>query len=232
MVKRRRLQKRRYIAALIITIIIFAMGFLAGLVLDAERTEYLTEQSNQQRVQYSSLQLQYQLIEEITRDGDCLAMRNTFDQNVKNLEEARIRLESYSQDTTTQRENYDLLAREYTHAQIRYYLLAQNIQRLCGEEVSSILYFYTDGEDCSQCDDQAFILTYLKQLIGDKLLVFSFNSQLAAEEPTIQLLMNRYQVNTYPTIVVNEAVYEGLQSKEEILDDLCMWYSREYDFCE
>lgn len=226
---RRTLRKRRYIAAFFITLLIFILGFLGGIVLDGERASYINSQATQQRVEYSSLQLQYQLIDEIRQDGDCAALQTTFNQNIKSLENSRIRLESYQQDSATNEQEYQVLAREYTHAQMRYYLLAQSIQNLCDSEISSILYFY--DQNCSECDNQAFVLTYLKRLIGDNLLVFSFNRELAQQEPTIQLLMNRYQIEDFPSIVVNGQTYQGLQSRNKLLDELCAGYSEEHEFC-
>lgn len=227
---RRTLRKRRYIAAFVITLLIFTLGFLAGIVLDGQRAEYLGEQAEQQQVEYSSVQLQYQLIQEIRNDGDCSAIRTTFNQNIKNLENTRLRLEGFQEDSATNEQEYEVLAREYTHAQIRYYLLAQSIQDLCGAEISNILYFYEP--ECSECDNQAFVLTYLKRVIGDKLLVFSFNRELAEQEPTIQLLMNRYQIQEFPSIVVNGELYEGYQPRQTVLENLCAWYQDDQEFCE
>lgn len=225
------MQKRRYIAAFMITALIFTLGFFAGLVIDAKRAEFLMDAYNQQRIEYGSLQLQYQLIEEITRDGDCEALTRTFEQNINNLENARIRLETYQQDATLNEAEFNMLSREYTHAQIRYYLLAQRTQKLCGEDIATILYFYSDSANCPRCEDQAFILTYLKRLMGDRVLIFSFNTLIADEEPTIRLLMNRHEVEAFPTIVINQEPFPGLTTREQALNELCDWFQEEHSFC-
>ena len=229
--KRKKMQKRRYLAAFAITALIFTLGFFAGLVIDSQRAEYLMSAYNEQRIEYGSIQLQYQLIEQITRDGDCEALTATFEQNINNLENARIRLETYQQDATLNEAEFNLLSREYTHAQIRYYLLAERTQELCGEDIATILYFYSDSAQCPDCEDQAFVLTYLKRLMQDRLLVFSFNSLMVEEEPTIRLLMNRYEITEFPTIVVNQEVYAGLTTRNELLENLCDWFREEHSFC-
>lgn len=232
MVKRTPLQKRRYLAAFAITTLIFALGFFAGLVLENQRSDFLADAYNQQRVDYSSTQLQAQLIEEITRDGDCAALIKTFEQNINNLESARVRLETFAEDATVKEHEFNILSREYTHAQIRYYLLAQRTQEICGEDAATILYFYTDSSECDDCEDQAFVLNYLKRVMQDKLLIFSFNEQLADEEPAIRLLMNRHNITQYPSIVINEEAQAGYQSRGEVQEELCSWYREDHSFCE
>ncbi|MFT4250486.1 MAG: hypothetical protein ACMXYD_03940 [Candidatus Woesearchaeota archaeon] len=228
---RKELKKRRYVAAFLITGLIFLLGFFAGLVIESQRTTYLAETYNQQRVEYSSMQLQHQLIEQIAQDGDCAALRTTFEQNINNLESARVRLETFQEDATLKQEDFLVLSREYTHAQIRYYLLAQKTQELCGEEAATILYFYTETSDCPRCEDQAFVLTYLKRVLQQDLLIFSFNERLATTEPTIQLLMNRHNVTEYPTIVVNEEPLAGFVSRNELEQTLCEWYPTTNALC-
>ena len=229
--KRTQLRKRRYLAAFVITALIFVLGFLAGLVIESQRTAYLAEAYNQQRIEYSSLQVQQQLIEEITRDEDCQALQKIFEQNINNLESARLRLETFQDAATLRKGEFEMLAREYTHAQIRYYLLAQRNQELCGKDAATILYFYTETADCPRCEDQAFVLTYLKRLAQDKLLIFSFNEQLAEQEPSIQLLVNRYAVEEYPSIVINNELRSGFTPRNDILEEICGWYQEEHSFC-
>ena len=230
--KRSTLKKRRYIAAFIITALIFVLGFFAGLVIEGQRSAYLEDTYQQQRVEYSSMQLQQQLIEEIAKEENCQALQRTFDQNIKNLENARVRLESFQQDATLKQDDFDALAREYTHAQIRYYLLAQKNQELCGEDAATVLYFYSADENCPQCEDQAFVLTYLKRVMDEKLLIFSFNEMLRDQEPTIQILMNRYNITEFPAVVVNEQMHQGYIGRNNLTDELCGWFDQEHDFCQ
>lgn len=231
MVKRTPLQKRRYLAAFAITALIFVLGFFAGLVLENQRSDFLADAYNQQRVDYSSMQLQHQLIEEIARDEDCAALTKTFEQNINSLESARVRLETFAEDATVKEQEFNLLSREYTHAQIRYYLLAQKTQEICGEDAATILYFYTDSSECSECENQAFVLNYLKRVMQDKLLIFSFNEQLADQEPAIRLLMNRHNITEFPSIVINNEPYGGYQSRDVVQSELCSWYSEDHSFC-
>ena len=229
--KRTQIKKRRYIAAFLITALIFILGFFAGLVIESQRSAYLQDTYQQQQVEYNSMQLQQLLIDEISRDENCAALRTTFDNNIRNLESARVRLETFQEDATLKEAEFDTLAREYTHAQIRYYLLAQRTQEICGEEAATVLYFYTGETACPLCDDQAFVLTYLKRVMDDKLLIFSFNEQLAEQEPAIQILMNRHNITEFPTIVVNDEPYPGFVSRNQLRDELCDWFREDHAFC-
>ena len=110
-------------------------------------------------------------------------------------------------------------------------MLAKKTQELCGNDVVTVLYFFQDKEKCPTCDDQSFILTYLKKLMGDKLLIFSFNSNVADQEPAIMMVENQYNVTKFPTVIVNSKKLEGLTAKDKVLRDVCDNFKNSYDFC-
>lgn len=227
---RQRAKKGRYVAAFVITAVIFGIGLMLGIIIEGERTEYLTEAYRAQSMEYNSIQLQYQLIEQITREQDCEALKLTFEQNLNDLENARLRIERFQQDATIHEDEFLRLSREYTQAQIRYYLLAQRNQEICGEDAATVLFFRTDSE-CPRCDDQAFVLTYLKRVMEENLLVFSFNERLADSEPAVRLLMNQHGITEFPSIVVNGNTTSGFVSRENLTTTLCSWFDEEHGFC-
>jgi hypothetical protein len=51
------------------------------------------------------------------------------------------------------------------------------------------------------------VLTYLKAIFGQSLLIFSLDEQL--EEPMIQLIKKNYQVTSFPTLIVEDTPIVG-----------------------
>lgn len=230
--ERKKIKKQRYIAAFAITLLIFALGLMMGLVMESKRVDYITNTANKQRLDYTSLQLQYQFIDQLTQEKDCNAILKTFDNNLKSLDEIRVKIEEYTIDSTLREDDFHLLSREYTIAQLRYYLLAEKTKDTCNNDIVTALYFYSDEKNCPRCKDQGFILTYMKNRMEDNLLIFSLNHQLATEEPLIQMMLDRYNVTQYPTIVIDDEIFDEPIDKVTALTEVCQRYEQNYTFCE
>ena len=226
----RSLSKDKYIMAGAITLGVFLLGLFLGLAIEGKRVNYIESIGRKQNLDFSSLQLQYAFIDQLSQENNCLAVQKTFEQNINNLESTRIRLENFDRDATLNRNELDILKNEYILAQIRYWLLAERTRKLCGSDIVSILYFFSDESECPDCEKQAFVLTYLKKRFKDKLLIFSFDSKFY-DEPMIPLLKNTYNVTSYPTIVIENHPKSGFQDKDIILNELCSYYREKTEEC-
>lgn len=231
MVKLRSISKDKYIIAGLITIGIFLLGLFLGLAIEGKRVNYIESVSKKQNLEFSSLQLQYAFIDQLSQEKDCLAVQKTFEQNINNLESTRIRLENFDRDATLNKNELDILKNEYLLAQIRYWLLAERTRDLCGSDIISVLYFFSDEKECPDCDKQAFVLTYLKKRFKDRLLIFSFDSKFEQEQ-MVSLLKNTYGIGKFPTIVIEGEPKSGFQSKEAILKEICGYYREKPDDCK
>lgn len=226
----RSLSKDKYIIAGAITLGIFLLGLFLGLAIEGKRVNYIESAGKKQNLDFSSLQLQYAFIDQLSQEKNCLAVQKTFEQNINNLESTRIRLENFDRDATLNKNELDILKNEYILAQIRYWLLAERTRELCGADVVSILYFFSDEKECPDCEKQAFVLTYLKKKFRDKLLIFSFDSKFE-DEPMMPLLKNTYNVSSYPTIVIEGKPKARFQDKDTILNELCSYYKEKIEDC-
>lgn len=226
----RGLNKERYIAAGAITLGVFILGLLLGLLIEGKRVSYIESMSRKQNLDFSSLQLQYAFIDQLSQEKNCLAVQKTFEQNINNLESTRIRLENFDTDAKINKDDFDLLKNEYLLAQIRYWLLAKRTRDLCDADIVNILYFFSDQKECPDCEKQAFVLTYLKKKFKDRLLIFSFDSKFEAE-PMVPLLKNTYNVGRYPTVVVEDTPYAGFRDKDSLLREICGIYKQKPKEC-
>ena len=226
----RSLSKDKYIIAGAITLGIFLLGLFLGLAIEGKRVNYIESVSRRQNLDFSSLQLQYAFIDQLSQEKNCLAVQNTFEQNINNLESTRIRLENFDREATLNKNELDLLKNEYLLAQIRYWLLAERTRDVCGADIVNVLYFFSDEKECHDCERQAFVLTYLKKKFKDKLLIFSFDSKFESE-PLIPLLKKTYNVSMYPTIVIEGKPKIQFQDKDTILKEICSYYKEKPEDC-
>ncbi|MBI2652295.1 hypothetical protein HYX00_02410 [Candidatus Woesearchaeota archaeon] len=226
----RNLSRDKYIIAGAITLGIFFLGLFLGLAIEGKRVNYIESVSRRQNLDFSSLQLQYAFIDQLSQEKNCLAVQKTFEQNINNLESTRIRLENFDLDAKLNKNELDVLKREYVLAQIRYWMLAKTTKKLCNTDIVNILYFFSDEKECNDCDKQAFVLTYLKKKFKDKLLIFSFDSKFESE-PMISLLKKTYNATNYPTLVIEEKPKNGFQDKDTILKEVCSYYKEKNEDC-
>src|SRR3989344_3162009 len=117
----RRISKNNYLLAGAITIGIFLLGLFLGLAIEGKRVNYIESVSKKQNLEFSSLQLQYAFIDQLSLEKNCMAVQKTFEQNINSLESTRIRLENFDRDATLNKNELEILKNEYVLAQIRYW---------------------------------------------------------------------------------------------------------------
>lgn len=217
----REINKQIYVITAIITLGIFLLGLFLGLYVDSKRIQYIQNEGKQQRSDFNSLQLQYQFIDQLSSEKNCPAVLKTFDTSLKELEKTRERLEAYTEQSKIDKEDYEALRREYTIAQLNYFLLAKKAKEICDANISIILYFYAAKQDCPDCIEQGFVLDYLKRIYKDRLLIFALDGKMT-EEPMIELLMTSYGITTYPGLVIEDKTQNGFTEKNKVSELICL----------
>jgi hypothetical protein len=222
--------KGKYLLAGVLTTLIFLLGMMLGLVIEGKRADYLQNQANSQKLDFISLQLQYQLITELSQQKNCPAVTATFESYLKELMRTEERLIEYEKDSTVGKEEFNILKKEYAQAQVNYWMLAQKTKEICSNDFITILYFYAPSEQCKDCDNQGFVLTYLKQKLKDKILIFSFDSNFK-EEPLIGMLIKTFGIQEYPALVIEDKTINGFQDSDAIMKKLCPLYKEKPEAC-
>lgn len=108
------------------------------------------------------------------------------------------------------------LKEPYFLLEIRHYLLMQEAKDRCGADFDLILYFYSnDNQQCLQCNDQGYVLSYLQSKIGyDKIKLYSFD--IRSESPSVRTLIDLHEASEVPWIVINDISYNKFLSLEEV----------------
>ncbi len=225
----RKLSTKKYIAAFIITLIVFSLGFILGIIIDKVRSSYVSTVLTQQKVESDSIQLQYLYLTTQNTTGNCPAIREILNTNLKSLSRSLSRLISYKDRAVYKQEDFILTHRQYILEEIKYWTLAGEIKKSCNEDFVRVLFFFS--ENCDDCDPQSFILDYYKKLLEDKLLVFTFDTRLEAEEPLLKTLMTQYNITIYPSIVVETTKYGGLKDTEALKEIICNNYEKKPEGC-
>jgi hypothetical protein len=208
----RKLSKKKYLAAFVITLLVFTLGMLTGLLIEHaqvsnSRTIILEEKANLQ-----SLQLQQQFI--MSGETNCQALEGLITYNIDNLGEKIAYIETYNKKGIFNEEEFKMSLREYFLTEIQFLSTLDKIEKECGKEVVKVIYFYDD-----QPTNQGAVLDYLKKRYGSQVLVFSFDSNVK-EEPMIHVLMKTYNVTEFPSVVIDGTLYSGQTSVDDLIPQI------------
>lgn len=200
---------------------VFVLGLLIGIVVEGKRVQLSQDVSQEAKIDVGSLQLQYAFIDQLSQLGHCAEFEKAFDKNLETLETARIKLANYQVDATVNKREFELLQRSYIISQVEYLLLSMKAKNLCKTDVVNVIYFFS--KECDLCDDQSFLLTFMKQKFGDRLFLFGFDTSFG-KEPLLDLLVSTYNVDEYPAVIIENQKYVGFLSKENLTSTLCAAY--------
>jgi len=214
MVIERTISTRKYLLAFILTLLIFSGGIMIGIVFENARLSSAEQITLQEKVSLRSLQLQQNYIESgIT---DCKTLNTILENNINELGKKVGVIIEYEKKALFNPEEFNLQLQDYFLTEIQFYFLAKEINTKCPLNNVKILYFYDENKD----DTQGDILAYLKKRFGGKLLIFSLNSQFP-QEPMIGTLLTYYNITQYPAMAIEEKVYQGHRTTEQLLEDIC-----------
>ncbi len=114
------------------------------------------------------------------------------------------------------------LKKYYSLLQIKDFILMQKIKDRCGSTQNngglSIMYFYSNKGDCSDCEKEGFVLTKLREDYPElRVYSFDYNLDLSA----LQTLVSIYNIEkNLPAVLINDRAYYGFKSVDEIKEAL------------
>lgn len=228
----RSISKQRFVIAGIITILIFALGLLLGMLFDYERVQSLEEKYYENELDYRSLQLQFSFLDFTQYDeNSCAAFEVAMKNSVSELSDSLEKVEQYENSANTQQDSFELIQRRYILDNIRYWMVVEEAKEVCDINRLGVLYFYST-DNCPSCPDQGVILTYYKKKYGDSLLVFPIDVDNVANEPILEVMMGRFNITSIPSIVVDGETYPGVISKSELAPIICDGLGLKKQECE
>jgi len=205
--KKRDVKWKNVILALLFTIIIFIAGLFLGNQLIHNKYNYLQKAQEDMWLQTQSINLHYEIISE----DPCKSTNSTF--LVRELDVMGQRLEHLETIYGKSSQQILSLKQQYSHIQIQHWLIQKEIKKNCNISKDLILYFYSN-ENCPKCERQGEVLSALKAIYKDDVLIYSHDSAL--NDPASITLRQIYNVVDYPTIVYNENVFRDLVSLNQL----------------
>jgi hypothetical protein len=200
-------QKNVFWEALLVTILIFGIGILAGFFLENMRTNQINSLFQQSEVDLLDIRLQNEIYSDLEFDCD-IAIEENLNFANRIYEEAQ-KLEKYleasrfSEEIILQHKKYDLL-------RIMLLLNSEKIIQKCDDSYSEVVYFYNleTEELTAKAKQNVFskILLEVKEEFGGKVLLVPVG--VSSGVSSINLILDKYNVSRQdlPIILINQKI--------------------------
>ena len=194
-----------YGTAFVISAVIFGVGFWLGVQIEKGVAAEVSNQIGKVRQNIGSLETLFLLEDSSMFCGSMTFEMDKFDSETFDLG-ARIGFMEEHKGIDPS------LKSEYMSLELRDYLLVQKINKKCGGNVTTILYFLSSSS-CEECRSQGLELTKTRESIAAR--VYSFD--LDINNSFVNAFAASLKVTQYPAIVVNNRVYTGFTPSDSIL---------------
>ena len=199
---------KKYILVFILTFAIFGLAFLLSDYLNSKKIDDIKLSGDTISIDILSLETQFALLAE----APCKTFQNSTLSDELNALGEKL---SYAEN---QRgipiEEVTALKKYYSILEIKDYLLAQKLRKTCNVRPTTILYFYSNRDNCDDCTRQGYVLTRLRELYPD-VRVYSFDYDLDVSAVKTMITINKIP-DTLPVLVINDKVQSGFKSLEDI----------------
>lgn len=200
------------VMAFLATIIIMGGILYLGTGLSDHKVDSLRDDVKQIEVEQRSHSLGLQLAESV-EGQKCEAMRRWVESSVPEIQELRREVAAYESSSKVGNADYELVKKRYMNLVIQNLIEVRQMEERCGDNRVNIVYMYTKS-DCGRCNDQGTVLTYYRRNYDDKVLVHPLDTDLNMK--SIEFMQDFFNVNEYPTLIVEGEVYRGFQNREKV----------------
>ena len=201
---------RKYLFTFFLTVTIFITAFFASNFFSNKRVEDVKSIQDNIAIDILSSETQFDLLKEVpcqnVNDSILSPELNILGDKLSHTENDRGETDS---DVIYLKKYYSLL-------QVKDYILSKKLAEKCGavKKPVSIIYFYSNSGNCSDCQKEGYVLTRLKQKYPD-LRVYSFDYDLQLS--VVDSLKAIYKIKpVLPALILEDKTYTGYTSLAEL----------------
>jgi len=201
---------KRYLIVFFITAAIFLLAFWMSTIFSNNKISQLRDIQEQIAIDILSTETRYSLLEKTSCDHSVAG--SEVEQGLsRELNDLARRLKFMESQLGVDDADVLFVKKYYSLLQVKDFLLMEELNERCGEELFTILYFH-EG-DCQDCQKQSLVLDELVQEYpGTR--VYWFDKDV--NTPAVQTMLSIFNIKQGPTLVIEDKAYEGFLTFEEI----------------
>lgn len=200
---KRDLNKKRHLKTFLYVLLIFLSGIFIGNIITEQVSKSFSNNHQEMTNYILSLDLQMKLAEENICD---IGIFELTDEKVRLGRELTLLEKEMGEDDP----ELIMMKHQYTLLSIRQWMFVEKVKEDCGEDITTILFFYSNEENASMSEDQGYVLDYLYDKYPNLVANYAFDYDI--DTPALNTVKMIYGVDSVPTLVVNGETLEGFQS--------------------
>ncbi len=209
-------QKYNFLYALIITILIFNFGIFMGYKLETSRLDKINDFSLLAEIELLDQKVQSDALSMMDLNCDLLVQENIIFAD-KIFEDAK-KIQNY-ENANRMNNEITILHKKYDLLRALFWMNSLKVQKKCNSDYHNVVYFYDyDAPTLDQKSRQRFFSNLLGELKSEekgKVMLIPMAGDLDAG--SINLLMDKYGVESLPAILIDEkVVLTDVESLEQI----------------
>jgi hypothetical protein len=206
-VKQRTFQTSKYLAAFALTTLIFILGILLGGNIAEGKLDQLSDLKQDITIKTTAMEVQFLLAAE----QPCAVVHNDLLRDELFVLGSKL---DFMEKQLGKKDERVLSLKEYYHLlEIRHWLFMEEVNHQCNQTQSTVLYFYSNLGDCSNCEQQGYVLNLLHKK-GIPVNIYSFDINI--ENPALETLKKTLGIHEVPTLVVNKKTFTKLLDLHEL----------------
>ncbi len=206
---RQKINGTKYLTVFAITTLIFLLGLILGNFVSGIKMNQLEDLENDLRTDTMAIEMQYLLLaEDPCKALNTTPLTNELHDIASRLDYMENRLGDKDPEVLRLKEYYSLL-------ELRHWTFFKRTNKECGFGTGLILYFYSDKKNCPVCEEQGFILTYIRKKFPH-VNVYSFDINLENVAMRTVKELHGVQNEKAPVIIINGKPFIGFTSKDVI----------------
>ncbi|MBD3155244.1 MAG: hypothetical protein GF368_01150 [Candidatus Aenigmarchaeota archaeon] len=203
----RKISWNKYFSVFLLTLFIFIIGFLIAQRISSRTSIQVTETQKELRNYILSLNLQSEIASEY------ICKVNVF-QLTKEKSELGKRIDVLEKNLGKDHKIVEDLKQDYSLLSLRQWLLVKKVKEECDRSINIIIFFYSNKLNSSESESQGYVLDYIYEKYPDDVVIYAFD--IDEENPALKTLKDIYEVKTSPSVIFNDKLLTGFQSKEKL----------------
>ncbi len=199
-----------YIVAFVVAVLIFIIGIYVGTIIDKTHLSNISVDVDKNLQRLESTQLLFFLDDS---PSFCTVLNSELEKLETDTEKIGQKLDLLADKGSSDPE----LKKQYFVLEAQSYLLSKKINDRCNVKDVLVLYFYSNN-NCEKCRQQGEELLRARDQIGshpNRIKFYSFDGDL--DSPVADALKQKYNATSYPTIVVNQKLFEGYKDLDSLI---------------
>ncbi|NQU78520.1 hypothetical protein HQ545_02000 [Candidatus Woesearchaeota archaeon] len=204
---RRNIQPGKYLTVFAITTLIFIVGILIGNYFASQKLDQIAYIGQDLKTDTVAMELQYELIaEDPCSHVNSTPLADELYEMASKLDYMESRLGEDDRNVMDLKEYYSML-------ELRHWLLIQKTNKECNRTSLPILFFYMNEDECNNCNEQGFILTWARRNYED-IYVYSFDYTIP--NAALDTIKRRFDIEGAPAVVIGKETYNRFVAKKEL----------------